>query len=240
MGKFQKLSKKSQGVVYQAKADQFLLRLDEIGAFWVREGKEVILERAPQATDDEIRLFDDAIKEVTLNVSKGLSYQQRRQQKRLKQRLLRKHLCPILGTALKAFSPGYESVCVLMLAGTVAQLQDPDLIMQIASVQRLTKRLHRFIKEHGSTINSLLYLAVIEGTPKTTNALESTNARFKPFSLIAKSFRLTTAQHFFAGVALMENFVVKTRSRNRSTSAIQRAGIDQVTSALLISSPPLA
>lgn len=47
----------SQGVVYQAKADQFLLRLDEIGAFWVREGKEVILERAPQATDDEIRLF---------------------------------------------------------------------------------------------------------------------------------------------------------------------------------------
>lgn len=173
-----------------------------------------------------IRLFDDAIKEITLNVPKGLSYQQRRKQKRLKQRLLSKHLRPILRTALKAFSPGYESVCVLMLEGTIAQLQDPGLIMQTVSVQRLTKRLHRFVKKHGSTINSLLYLAVTEGTPKTTNALESTNARFKPFSLIAKSFRLATAQHFFAGVALMENFDIKTRGHNRDTNAIQRAGID--------------
>jgi len=170
-----------------------------------------------------IRLFDDAIREVTLNVPKGLSYQQRRKQKRLKQRLLRKHLRPILRTALKAFSPGYESICV---EGTVTQLQDPDLILQTDSVQRLTKRLRRFIKKHGPTINSLLYLAVTEGTPKTTNALESVNARFKPFSRIAKSFRLTTAQNFFAGVALMENFDVKTRGRNRTTSAVQRAGIN--------------
>jgi len=173
-----------------------------------------------------IRLFDDAIREVTLNVPKGLSYQQRRKQKRLKQRLLRKHLRPILRTALKAFSPGYESICVLLLEGTVTQLQDPDLILQTDSVQRLTKRLRRFIKKHGPTINSLLYLAVTEGTPKTTNALESVNARFKPFSRIAKSFRLTTAQNFFAGVALMENFDVKTPGRNRTTSAVQRAGIN--------------
>jgi transposase-like protein len=173
-----------------------------------------------------IRLFDEAIKEVTLNVPKGLTYPQRRQQKRLKQRLLRKHLRPILETALKAFSPGYESVCVLMLEGVVSQLCEPDQVPQTASVQRLANRLQRFIKKHGSTINALLYLAVTEDTPKTTNALESFNSRFKPFSLMAKSFRLSTAQHFFAGVALMENFDVKTRGRNRGTCAIQRAGID--------------
>ncbi len=98
--------------------------------------------------------------------------------------------------------------------------------MQTAGVQRLTKRLRRFIKKHGTAINALLSLAVTEDTPKTTNALESINARFKPFSRIAKSFRLHTAQHFFAGVALMENFDVKTRGRNRNTGAIQRAGIN--------------
>jgi hypothetical protein len=173
-----------------------------------------------------IRMFDDAIKEVTLDVPKGSPYKTRRKQHKLKQRLLRKHLQPFLATALKAFSPGYESVCVLMLEGIISQLQDPDLVLQTASVQRLTKRLQRFVKKHGATINTLLYLAVTEDTPKTTNALESTNGRIKPFSLIAKSFRLPTAQNFFAGVALTENFDVKSRGLNRGTSAIQRAGIN--------------
>jgi hypothetical protein len=175
-----------------------------------------------------IRLFDDAIKEVTLDVPKGLPHRERRKQRKLKQRLLRKRLHPILGTALKAFSPGYESVCVLILEGVISQLRNPDLVLQTASVQRLAHRLQRFVKKHGSTINTLLYLAVTNGTPKTTNALESTNARFKPFSLIAKAFRLATAQNFFAGIALMENFDVKNRGRNQGTSAIQRAGINIV------------
>lgn len=173
-----------------------------------------------------IRLFNDAIKEITLDTPKSLSYKQRRKQKKLKKRLLRKYLRPILRTALKAFSPEYESVCVLILEGCVSQLRDSDMILQTASVQRLAKRLQRFIKKHGSTINSLLYLAVTEDTPKTTNALESINARLKPFSRVAKSFRMTTGQNFFAGVALMENFDIKTRGGNQGTSAIQRAEIN--------------
>jgi len=173
-----------------------------------------------------IRMFDEAVKEVTLDVPKGLPYKVRRKQHQLKRRLLRKHLQPFLATALQAFSPGYESVCVLMLEGVISQLQDPDLVLQTASVQRLTKRLQRFVKKHGATINTLLYLAVTQDTPKTTNALESINGRRKPFSLIAKSFRLPTAQSFFAGVALMENFDVKSRGLNRNTSAIQRAAIN--------------
>ena len=65
-----------------------------------------------------------------------------------------------------------------------------------------------------------------EDTPKTTNALESKNGIFKPFSRMAKSFLLATGQAFFAGVALMENFDVKERGIHQGTSAIQRAGIN--------------
>ena len=173
-----------------------------------------------------IRLFDDAVREVTLDVPKGLPHKERKKQRSLKRRLLRKQLRPILAVALRAFAPGYESVCALMLEGVASLLRDPRLVLQTASVKRLTKRLDRFIRKHGAAINTLLELAVTEGTPKTTNALEGKNSIFKPFSLIAKSFRLATGQNFFAGVALMENFDVKTRGLNKGTSAIQRAGIN--------------
>lgn len=172
------------------------------------------------------RIFDDAVKEVTLDVPKGLPQKERQNQRHLKQRLLRKRLKPLLTTAFKAFAPGYEPVCVLMLEGVVSQLRDPKLILQTESVQRLARRLERFVKKHGPAINTLLEMAVKTGSPKTTNSLESKNALFKPFSRIAKSFRLATAWNFFAGVALMENFDVKTRGRNRGTSAIQRAQIN--------------
>jgi hypothetical protein len=173
-----------------------------------------------------IRLFDEAVREVTLDVPKGLPYKERKKQRTLKQRLLRKRLRPILALALKAFAPGYESVCVLMLEGVVSQLRDPDLVLQTASVQRLATRLERFVKKHSPAINTLLELAVTQGTPKTTNALESKNGIFKPFSRLAKSFLLATGQAFFAGVALMENFDVKERGIHQGTSAIQRAGVN--------------
>jgi len=173
-----------------------------------------------------IRLFDNAVREVTVDVPKGLRYKARQQQRALKQRLLRKRLQPLLAVAIKAFRPGYESVCVLLLTGVVAELRNSQQIIQTTSVQRLAARLERFIKKHGPAINIVLELAVTEGTPRTTNALESTNARLKPFSRIAKAFRLVTSQAFFAGVALMENFDVKWRGKHQGTSAIERAGID--------------
>ena len=172
------------------------------------------------------RLFDDAVKEVTLDVPKGLPHKERQQQRRLKQRLLRKGLQPILATARKAFASGYEAVCVLLLEGVISQLRDPKLILQTESVQRLAHRMERFVKKHGPAINTLMEMAVTTGTPKTTNDLESKNALFKPFSRIAKFFRLATAGNFFAGVALMENFDVKSRGLHQGTSAMQRAEIN--------------
>jgi hypothetical protein len=174
-----------------------------------------------------LRLFDEAAREVTLEVPKGLPMRARRHQLQLKRRLLWKRLQPLLRVAFQAFSPGYESVCVLMLEGLVTQLQDPTLIIQTASVQTLARRLQRFVNKHGDTINHLLQLSVEQGTPTTTNALESKNSLFKPFSRLAKFFSdLRCCEAFFAGVALMENFDVKTRGAHQDTSAIQRAGIN--------------
>jgi len=117
-------------------------------------------------------------------------------------------------------------VCVLMLEGLVSDLRDPRRVIQTRSVQTLANRLQRFVTKHGASINQLLLLATQEGTPKTTNGLESKNGIFKPFSRVAKFFpQETTCQLFFAGVARMENFDVKTRSRHQGTSALQRAGI---------------
>lgn len=174
-----------------------------------------------------VRLFDEAVRDVTLDVPKGLPLKERKQQRQLKRRLLRKRLQPLLALVFKAFSPGYESVCVLMLEGAIAQLQDPAVIIQTASVQRLARQMQRFVNKHGDTINLLLQLAVEQGTPTTTNALESKNSTLKPFSRIAKFFpESATCESFFAGVALMDNFDVKTRGPNKGTSAMQRAKIN--------------
>jgi hypothetical protein len=174
-----------------------------------------------------IRLFEEAIRDVKLDVPKKLSIKDRKQQLQLKRRLLWKRLQPLLSLVFKAFSPGYESVCVLMLEGVVSQLQDPSIIIQTASVQTLARRLQRFINKHGKTINLLLQLSVEKGTPSTTNALESKNSIFKPCSRIAKFFPcLKSCEGFFAAVALMENFDVKSRGIHRQTSAMQRAEIN--------------
>jgi hypothetical protein len=174
-----------------------------------------------------LRLFDEAVRDVTLEVPKGLPMKARKQQLQLKRRLLWQRLQPLLTLAFKAFSPGYEGVCVLLLTGLITQLQDPLHIIQTASVQTLARRLQRFLNKHGDTINRLLQLSVEQGTPTTTNALESKNSIFKPFSRIAKFFpALRRCEAFFAGVALMENFDLKTRGLHQGTSAMQRAGIN--------------
>jgi transposase-like protein len=174
-----------------------------------------------------VRLFEQAVRDVTLDVPKGLPLPERKKQRQLKRRLLRKQLQPLLALLFKAFSPGYEGVCVLILEGLIAQLQDPTVIIQTASVQTLSRRLQRFINKHGQTINLLLQLSVEQNTPTTTNSLESKNSLFKPFSRIAKFFpKPPRCETFFCGVALMENFDVKTRGSNKGTCAMQRAEIN--------------
>lgn len=46
-----------EGVLYQAKPNQFLLKIDGIASYLVEEGKRITVQPAAQATEDEIRLF---------------------------------------------------------------------------------------------------------------------------------------------------------------------------------------
>ena len=84
-----------------------------------------------------VRLFDDAVREVTLDTPKGLPLKERKKQHKLKRRLLRKRLRPMLTLVFKAFSPGYESVCVLMLEGVLSQLEDSAFIICDMTAHRL-------------------------------------------------------------------------------------------------------
>ena len=47
----------SKGVLYQAKKNQFLLKLDDIARFLVKDGQEIVIQPALESGEDEIRLF---------------------------------------------------------------------------------------------------------------------------------------------------------------------------------------
>lgn len=167
-----------------------------------------------------IRLFNEAVRDVSLEVPKGTSPQKRKHQLNLKRRLLRKQLQFLLNRVFEACRVGNEPVCVLRLQGLVEELKDKQQVIQTSSVKTLAKRLGRFLKKYQDTINLLLEQVEFESAPKTTNMLESKNSIFKPVSRIAKFFpSLLNCQRLFAGVALMENFDKKTRGLNQGTNA---------------------
>lgn len=173
------------------------------------------------------RYFNEAVREVTLDVPKGLPLKERRKQRKLKKRLLRKQLEPILLLFFKAFAPGYESVAFIYIEGALSRLEDPSYVIQNESVRVLHRKLTKFFNKHGETLAFQLEQKALADLVSTSNALESKHSIFRPFICIAKSFqRPDTCENFMNGVALMENFDVKTRGKNAGTSAIQRADIN--------------
>jgi hypothetical protein len=93
-------------------------------------------------------------------------------------------------------------------------------------VKVLHRKLTKFFNKHGRTLAFQLEQKAQADLVSTSNAMESKNSIFKPFTRHAKSFqRPDSCENFMNGVALMENFDVKARGKNAGTSAIQRAGI---------------
>jgi hypothetical protein len=75
--------------------------------------------------------------------------------------------------------------------------------------------------------NLQMELGFKKGLPTTSNGVESKNSLFKIFTRRAMCFEnSTTMEEFFWAVALMENFSIKTRGKNKGSSAMMRAGID--------------
>ena len=173
------------------------------------------------------RHFDEAVRHVTLEVPKGTSTKERNQQRDLKRRLLRKRLEPIRALFTQAFRVGYEAVAFIYIDAALAMLQDPTCIIQTESVRTLHRQLSKFFAKYGQTLLFQFEQQATAGLVCTTNALESKNSIFKPFARIAQAFqRGESCEAFLSGVALMEDFDVKTRGKHRGTSAMQRAEIN--------------
>jgi hypothetical protein len=46
-----------RGVLYEASADEFLLNMPKIARYWVRNGNEILIEKAASASDNDVRVF---------------------------------------------------------------------------------------------------------------------------------------------------------------------------------------
>lgn len=162
------------------------------------------------------------MRDVTLHVPKGTSLKEHKKQKKLKRKLLRKRLWPSLQLFLKAFSPGHEGVAHLYIAAGLQALA--EFPVQTATVQRLHKQLTKFFKKYGPIL--IYQLEHKDELVSTTNSLESKHSIFAILRRRSKSFQTDrTCEATFCGVALAQNFDVKTRGVNQGTSAMQRAGI---------------
>lgn len=169
------------------------------------------------------RAFEKAIRDIRTDFPRGLSQTQRKRQKKLKQRLLRKRLFPIKLLFFKAFAKGYESVAHIYIEGALNELE--GFPIQNESIKALSKTLKKFFKKYEETI--IFQLEHKDEIITTTNSLESKNSILKPFSKQAKSYqKADTLEKAMNAVALMENFDVKERGKNKGTCAIQRAGIN--------------
>ena len=69
------------------------------------------------------RFVDVAVRQVTIEVPKGISLKERQKQLDLKRQLLRKCLAPV-GLVLQSLSTRYETVAFLYIQGALARLQE--------------------------------------------------------------------------------------------------------------------
>jgi len=169
------------------------------------------------------RAFEKAIREVKIDFPKGLPQEERKRQKKLKQKLLRKRLLLIKLLFFKAFTKGYEPVAHLYIEGALSELE--QFPFQNESIKELTRTLKKFFKKYLDTL--CFQFEHKDEIITTSNILESKNSILKPFSNQAKSYQnAETCEKVLNAIALMENFDVKERGKNKGTSAMQRAEIN--------------
>ncbi len=168
------------------------------------------------------RHIETAIRNIKIDYPKTLSIKERKKQKKLKQRLVRKHLKRIKYIFFKAFDHGRESVAHVYLYGALNELK--NFPFQNEAIKKAYNALKKFINKYIDTL--VFQLENRDEIVSTTNALESKNSILKAFSRVAKSYqKADTCEKTFNGIALMENFDIKTRGVNQGTSAFSRADV---------------
>jgi len=160
---------------------------------------------------------------LSLKDTQKLSPKQRKEMLKLKKKLLRKQVMPIIQTLLKGFKKQHRAVGHLYILGALEELQ--RLTEQFPSLDSLYKAMNKFVQKYLPTW--ALQMELASYVPTTSNSVESKNSILKIFSRRIKAFySKASLLRFFSAVALWENFDVKERGPYKGTSAIERAGID--------------
>jgi transposase-like protein len=157
------------------------------------------------------------------NTNQSLNPKERKHLLKLKKKLLRKRIMPIIRTLFKGFKKQYSSIGYLYILGSLENLA--QLLIQFPSLEPLYKSIKKFIDKYLQTW--CLQMELSSHIPTTSNSIESKNSILKIFSKRIKAFySKKSLVRFFSAVALWENFDVKDRGPYVGTSPIQRAGID--------------
>lgn len=143
---------------------------------------------------------------------------------KLKKRLMSKQLNRVMYKLFKGFKANKCAVGTIYIEGSLEELK--ELCGIFPSLMPLYKKISKFINKYIDKWNVSMELYANNNIPLTSNIVESKNGIFKAFSKKAKSYSYQNIEDFFNAVALMENFDIKTRGRNKGTNAMMRAGID--------------
>lgn len=167
-----------------------------------------------------------AINKITVKLAPSitLTKEKQKQIRDLKKKLLRKQLYKVLRRIIKGFKSGNCTVGTIYIEGGLAELN--ELSGKFSSLKPLYDKLNKFVKKYIETWNMQMELYSKDNIPLTSNIIESKNSIFKAFSKKAKSYSDKCLEEYFCGVALYENFDIKTRGINKGTNAMMRAGID--------------
>lgn len=153
-----------------------------------------------------------------------LSKQRQKEITQLKKKLLRKRLYQLLYRLSKGFKAEYAPVGTIYLEGVLEELR--ELALVFPSLEGFYEKTAKFIHKYLATWGVQMELYSEKGLPLTSNSIESKNSLFRVFSNISKCFENgTRMEEFFSAVALMENYNIRPRGKNKGSSALLRAGV---------------
>lgn len=165
-----------------------------------------------------------ALNTTTVKTKGRLSKQRKKEMKQLKKNLLAKRLYKVLYTLNKGFKKEYTAVGTIYMEGALHDLK--ELAEAFPSLQKFYKKTAKFVNKYIHIWAVQMELYAEKGLPTTSNSIESKNSLFKVFSNVSKCFNNgDRLEEFFSAVALMENYNVKTRGKNKGSCALQRAGV---------------
>lgn len=171
------------------------------------------------------RDFRTALNKVKVKGIDNLKKEKQKEIIKLKKRLLAKQVNKVLYKMRKGFKTKYAAVGAIYLEGTLLELK--ELADKFPSLCDFYKKVEKFINKYIDIWVMQMEKGAKEGIPTSSNIVESKNSIFKSFSKKAKCYEdVESMECFFSAVAILQNFDVKTRGKNKETSAIMRAGIN--------------